>query len=223
MNAHQKTPPLPDRAALRDRSIRMRYAAMGLFMGFTWMGGSDEPPWAHALRAAVMLLIVPPLLLPTNRRLTHKLYEAEHPAWAVGKLISARILILSAGFGISMLFGVLLDPHADRSLTSLGVRVLLLLLTVPFQIRQAHRTRAHTVHPSTRPTLSAPRLMAAKLTLITTALLAELLLMPYLSNASVVVAVGIFVTTLTLGPKVHHQLMVTQAPTADRGPVGDTV
>ncbi|WP_030797030.1 hypothetical protein [Streptomyces sp. NRRL S-337] len=223
MNAHQKTPPVPGRAASRDRSIRMGYAAIGLFMAFTWMGGSDEPPWAHALRAAVMLLIVPPLLLPTNRHLTHKLYEAEHPAWAVGQLIGARILILSAGFGISMLLGVLLYPHAERSLTSLGVRVLLLLLTVPLQIRQAHRTRAHTVHPSARPTVSAPRLMAAKFTLIIAALLAELLLMPHLSNAGVVVAVGIFVTTLTLGPKAHHQLMVTQAPTTDRKPVGDTV
>ncbi|WP_310725619.1 hypothetical protein [Streptomyces sp. N2A] len=222
MNAHQKTPPVPGRAASRDRGIRMGYAAIGLFMAFTWMGGSDEPPWAHALRAAVMLLIVPPLLLPTNRHLTHKLYEAEHPAWATGQLIGARILILSAGFGISMLLGVLLYPHADRSLTSLGVRVLL-LLTVPLQIRQAHRTRAHTVHPSARPTVSAPRLMAAKLTVIIAALLAQLLLMPYLSKASVVVAVGIFVTTLTLGPKVHHQLMVTQAPTADRGPAVDAV
>ncbi|MFG3115544.1 hypothetical protein ACGF4C_14170 [Streptomyces sp. NPDC048197] len=223
MNAHQKTPPRPDRATSRDRSIRMRYAAMGLFMAFTWMGGSDEPPWAHALRAAVMLLIVPPLLVPTNRRLTHKLYEAEHPAWALGQLIGARILILSAGFGISLLIGALLDPHADHSLTSLGVRVLLLLLTVPVQIRLAHRTRAHTVHPSARPTLSAPRLMAAKLTVILAALLAELLLIPHLSNAGVVVAVGIFVAALTLGPKIHHQLMVPQAPTTHREPVGDAV
>ncbi|MEU5537538.1 hypothetical protein [Streptomyces sp. NPDC020362] len=215
MNAHRETPHAHRAGATSSGKLRMRYAAIGIFMAFTWIGEGKEPAWEHALRALVILLILPPLLLWTHHRLTHKLYETDRPAQVVAQLITARTVIITADFGTGILLGHLLDPHSGRSMVLPAIGLLLLVLSIPAQIRRARRTRAGTSHPSTRPALSAPRLMAAKLILLSGALLAQLLLSACLDDATFVVAAAIVVTAAALGPAVHRRLLVTGPATAD--------
>ncbi|GLW16520.1 hypothetical protein Stsp01_32630 [Streptomyces sp. NBRC 13847] len=222
MHAPRHTPapdgtPATTTAATTARKLRLRYVGIGLWMAFTWCGEGNAPAWEHALRTLVILLILPPLLLRTNRHLTHKLYESAHPGRVIAQLITARIAAVTIAFGAGFLLGHLLDPHAARSPVLPALGFLLLLASIPAQIRHAHRTRTATTHPATQRALSAPRLIATKLTLITTALLAQLLLTPYLPDATFAVAAALFLTTATLGPKAHHRFLLTDpAPTNEK-------
>ncbi|GAA1906649.1 hypothetical protein [Streptantibioticus ferralitis] len=191
------------------RILRIRYAAVGVVLALTWMGEGNEPAWGHALRAVLILLIVPPALLLSDRRLTRAVYESAHPRWPIARLITVRTAIISAAFGAAYLLGCLVDPHAAHSVVFLGVRLLLVLLTIPLQIRAAHRMRASEVHPSTDPVVSAPRLIGAKLALIAAALLAQTLLGHYTPNASAMVAAAIALTAAIVGPRIHDWLLIT--------------
>ncbi|MFJ9850426.1 hypothetical protein [Streptomyces sp. NPDC101150] len=194
------------------RGIRRGYVVAGAVLAFMWLGEANEPAWAHAVRAAFLLLLIPPLLLRTNRRLTAAFYESAHPGPALARLIAARILIVSAALVASAFLSHLMDPHTAHDTTALGIRILCVLLTIPLQIRAAHRARAGGVHPSARPTLSAPRVICAKLGLIAAALLAQMLIDPYVANAQVLTAAAIAVTVTVLGPRVHAKLLIAPTP-----------
>ncbi|MFF3765338.1 hypothetical protein ACFYYR_14795 [Streptomyces sp. NPDC001922] len=223
MKAHRTTARTHDTAAPGALGLRLSYAGIGIFMAFTWIGEGDAPAWDHALRTLAILLLLPPVLLRTNRRLLHNLYEAARPAPVIAQLITARLVIITAAFGASNLLGHLLDPHAARSPVMPAVGLLILLLSIPVQIRRAHRLRARDIHPSARPDLSAPRVMLAKLALVAAALLTQLLLGAYVDGATFVAAAAIAITTAALGPRVHHRLLVSGNPTVTREPVGDGV
>ncbi|MFF4954882.1 hypothetical protein [Streptomyces chattanoogensis] len=196
------------------RGIRRGYAVAGVVLALMWLGEGNEPAWAHAVRAGFLLLLIPPLLLRTNRRLTAAFHESAHPGRALARLITARILIVSAALVASALLGHLMDPRAAHDARTLGIRVLCVLLTIPLQIRAAHRARAGGVHPADRPTLSAPRVICAKLGLLAAALLAQMLIDPYVANAQVLTAVAIAVSVTVLGPRIHSRLVMTPAPQA---------
>ncbi|MEU9121111.1 hypothetical protein AB0C96_14870 [Streptomyces sp. NPDC048506] len=200
------------------RSIRRAYVVAGAVMALMWVGEGNEPAWAHALRATFVLLVLPPLLLRTDRHLTTAFHTSARPGPALTRLIGARVLIVSASLVGSALVGHLLDPHIAFDARALGIRLSLVLLTVPLQIRAARRARAGGVHPATRPTLSAPRLICAKLGLIAAALLAQTLLNPYVANAQLLVAAGIVLTVAALGPTIHPRLLVTHPTPAPREP-----
>ncbi|MGW7487482.1 hypothetical protein [Streptomyces sp. NPDC054786] len=207
------------------RGVRRGYAVAGVVLAVMWLGETNEPAWAHAVRATVLLLLIPPLLLRTNRRLTTAFYESAHPRGALARLITARILIVSAAVVVSALLGHLMDPGAAHDIRALGIRVLCVLLTIPLQIRAAHRARAGGAHPSARPTLSAPRVICAKLGLIAAALLAQMVIDPYVANAQVLTAVAVAVAVTVLGPRVHAKLLITPTPgtTGQRSPARATI
>ncbi|MEU8684180.1 hypothetical protein [Streptomyces sp. NPDC048611] len=230
MNAHRTTTADDDTAAADDtatsdntaasdaRKLRLRYLAAGLWIAFTWIGEGNAPAWEHALRTLVILLMLPPLLLRANRQLTHKLYESARPGRVIAQLITARIVIITVAFGTSILLGRLLDPGAAHPPVLPAIGFALLLLSIPAQIRHAHRTRARTTHPAAQPTFSAPRLMAVKLIKVTAALVVQLLLTPYLDNATFVVAAALFLTTATLGPTIHRGFLITHPATQPEEP-----
>lgn len=213
MNAHRKTTAADDAAASDARKLRIRYLAAGFWIAFTWIGEGDAPAWEHALRTLVILLTLPPSLLRANRHFTHKLYESARPGRVIAQLITARIVIITAAFGTSNLLGRLLDPGTAHPPVLPAIGFALLLLSIPAQVRHAHRTRARTTHPSAQPTLSAPRLMAVKLIKVTAALVTQLLLTPFVPNATYVVAAALFLTSATLGPKIHRNFLVTHPTT----------
>ncbi|MFE0187867.1 hypothetical protein [Streptomyces sp. NPDC058989] len=200
------------------RNIRRAYVVAGLVLALMWIGEGDEPAWAHAVRAIFLLLLLPPLLLRTNRRLSAAFHESARPGPALARLITARVLIVDAALVAGALFGHLLDPHTPVDTRALAIRLLLVLLTVPLQIRAAGRARAAGIDPSTRPTLSAPRLICAKLGLIAAALLMEMLLDPYVADAQLLIAAAMAVGVAALGPKIHPRLLVPRPTGTTREP-----
>ncbi|MGI5256013.1 hypothetical protein [Streptomyces angustmyceticus] len=203
--------PPPQPAA---RAVRRGYAVAGAVLAFMWLGETNEPAWAHAVRATFLLLLLPPLLLRTNRALTAAFHESAHPRRALARLIAARIVIVAAALAAGAFLGHLMNPQAADDTRAFVVRVLCVLLTIPLQIRFAYRARAKGAHPADRPTLSAPRVMGAKLGLIAAALLLQMLIDPYVAEAQVVTAVVIAVTVIALGPRLHAKLLITPAPQA---------
>ncbi|MEU2872162.1 hypothetical protein ABZ769_23615 [Streptomyces olivoreticuli] len=103
--------------------------------------------------------------------------------------------------------GHLLNPQAPYDARALAARLMLVLLTVPLQVRLERRARARGV-PTVRLALSAPRLVCAKLILIAVALPAQALLDLYVPNAQLLVAAAIVVAVTALGPKVHSKLLL---------------
>ncbi|PNE37297.1 hypothetical protein [Streptomyces noursei] len=165
------------------RNIRRGYALAGAVLAVVWLGEADEPAWVHGLRTAFILLVFPPLLLWTERRLTAAYQTSAHPGRVLARLITARTLIASTALISGHLLGRLLYPEAARGVTVLGLQLLLVLLTVPVKIRIAHRARA-TDTPPAHLSLSAPRLICAKLSLISAALLAQWLIVPHVPTPS---------------------------------------
>ncbi|MFB6438347.1 hypothetical protein ACFCVY_16445 [Streptomyces sp. NPDC056411] len=202
-------PHVPDRPPAR--TVRRVYAVAGLVLAFMWLGEANEPAWVHGVRTVVLLMILPPLLLPANRRLAAAYHASARPGWALARLVTARTLIVTAALAVNSLLGHLLDPPSDHALRALAIRVLFVLLTVPLQIRAARRARARGAHPSARPTLSAPRVIVAKLALVAAALLAQLLLNPYVANAQVLIAAALAGTVTALGPRLHAKLLIAPA------------
>lgn len=196
------------------RGVRRGYAVAGAVLAFMWLGEANEPAWAHAVRAALLLLLIPPLLLRTNRSLTAAFHESAHPRRALARLIAARILIVSVALVASAFLGRVMDPGGGHDLRALGIRELCILLTIPLQIRAAHRARATGAHPSSRPTLSAPRVICAKLGLIAAALLLQMAIDPYVAEAQVITAAVIAVTVTVLGPRLHAKLLIAPTPRA---------
>jgi hypothetical protein len=194
-----------------SRGLRRGYALAGVVLGIVWTGESDEPAWAHGLRTAFLLLILPPVLLPANRRLTAAFHTSARPGRALARLITVRVLLVWAAFVAGFLFARVLDPRASHDVRALLARLLLVLLTVPPQIRFERRARARGV-TSARLALSAPRLICAKLVLIAAALLAETALDPYVPYAQLLIAAAIVVTVTVLGPRIHPRLLLPHSP-----------
>ena len=48
-------------------AVRLRYLVIGLVLGAAWSWNSALPPWSHALRLGLLLLVVPPLFLLARR------------------------------------------------------------------------------------------------------------------------------------------------------------
>ncbi|RLV10357.1 hypothetical protein CTZ27_03870 [Streptomyces griseocarneus] len=198
------------RGPASGRTIRKGYAAAGVVLAIIWLGERNEPAWAHGLRTAFLLLILPPVLLPANRRLSVAYYGSAHPGRALARLITARVVIVGAAFVAAFFFAKLLDPRASHDVRALAARLLLVLLTVPLQIRLERRARARGA-PSARLDLSTPRLICAKLLLVGAALLAEVILDPYVPYAQALIAVAIVVAVTLLGPKIHSKLLLPRS------------
>jgi hypothetical protein len=47
-------------AVATSRAVVVRYAVAGLVLGATWVWHENQPPWEHALRVLVVLLVVGP-------------------------------------------------------------------------------------------------------------------------------------------------------------------
>lgn len=80
------------------------------------------------------------------------------------------------------------------------------------------RAPAATTATSARPTLSAPRLICAKLGLIAAALLAEMFLNPYMAHAQLLIAAAMLIAVAALGPTLHPKLLVAHPTHTTRGP-----
>jgi hypothetical protein len=202
-------------ARLRSRALRIRYAGLGLVMAVLWVGHAGEPAWLHAVRLLLVLLTIAPLLALTRRyRERHVQASAQrHPDASLYWLIGTRIAAVGIALGVGWLLSHLLVPHHSDTPKLIILRIGLLAISVPVQLK-FERERQAAGHPP-RVAVKSPRLIAAKLLLVVLALGAQWLLGIWTPDAELIVAPLLFGTVALAGPKVHRYL-VSPSRAADR-------
>lgn len=191
--------------ATRFRSLRIRYAILGAVLAALWAGRSAEPAWEHALRTILVLLTIRPLLRVTLRYRLRRARSGMSTSAYLKRLITIRLAMVAAALGASWLIGYLLDPaHRHGELRAMLLRLLLLALTIPFQVYLERSNRGSRGRPAAR--LHWRRFITAKVGLVLAALGAEVLLERWLGGgADVPVAAGLFLTVALLGPWAHRR------------------
>ena len=75
-------------------AVRLRYLVVGLVLGAAWSWNTGLPPWSHALRLGLLILVVPPLFLLARRTWASRrpgfdptASSAHLRGWVVAKLV----------------------------------------------------------------------------------------------------------------------------------------
>lgn len=192
-----------DANALREKALRARYAILGAVMAFLWIGNNSEPAWVHALRLLLVLATIAPLLTLTRRYYARRAAsKQQRPRAALYWLIGIRVATVTIALGLGWLVGDLFAPHHSDPARLIALRLGLLAVTIPMQIRLERRRQAVGV---ARPlTVRSPRIIAAKFVLVLVALGAEWLIGMWTPNADLIVAAALFGTVAWLGPKLNR-------------------
>ena len=191
-----------DAIARREKVLRVRYAVLGAVMAFLWIGNKGEPAWVHALRLLLVLATIAPLLTLTRRYYARRAASKQQPRAALNWLIGIRVATVMIALGLGWLVGDLFAPHHNDPARLIALRLGLLAVTIPMQIRLERRRQAMgIVRP---PTVRSPRIIAAKFVLVLVALGAEWLIGMWTPNADLIVAAGLFGTVAWSGPKLNR-------------------
>lgn len=101
----------------------VRYALAGLILGATWVWHENQSPWIHAIRVAIVLLFVGPVIRWVQRRYATR--GGRHPpggmrirGWMVAKL---ALVILA--IGLELLLRQSLSHNAAAEITGLCLGV----------------------------------------------------------------------------------------------------
>ena len=187
--------------------LRIRYAILGLVFAVLWVGHQGEPAWVHAVRLVLVLVTIPPLLALTQRYRERQVKAAsrKHPNASLYWLVGTRVVVVSIALGLGQLVGHLVAPHHNDTIRQLVIRIAVLALTLPFQVRFERRRQAAGLPP--RVQARSPLIIAAKFVLVLLALGAEWLIGRWTAQADVIVAAGLFVIVAALGPTLHPYLV----------------
>ena len=195
-----------DLAAVRRRRLRIRYAIVGLVFALLWVGHQGEPAWVHAVRVVLVLLTVPPLLSLTQRYRQRQISKAseKHPNASLYWLVGTRVVVISIALALGWIVSHLVAPHANDTARQLVVRIAVLALTLPFQVKYERQRQARGLPP--RVQVRSPLLMVAKFGLVLVALGAEWLIGRWTAQADYYVAFGMFAAVAAFGPMLHPYL-----------------
>jgi hypothetical protein len=196
--------------ARREKVLRVRYAVLGAVMAFLWVGHEGEPAWVHALRLLLVLATIAPLLTLTRRYYARRAASRQqHPRAALYWLIGIRVATVAIALGLGWLVGDLFAPHHNDPARLIAVRLGLLAVTIPMQVRLERGRQATGV--ASPLTVRSPRIIAAKFVLVLVALGVEWLIGMWTPNADLIVAAGLFAAVAWSGPKLNRYF-VNPAP-----------
>ncbi len=185
------------------RRQRMRYFIVGAAFALLWVGHASEPAWAHALRLGLVLVTVRPLVMLTRRYYARHWSSEASQARAIAIVVAVRVLALAAALEAGTLIERAVAHHSYSVGWLTGQRFVLLLATIPVQLRFM-RSRAGAAG------LGRARwnwLLAAKAGLVLAALGVQVALDGVIGKrADFVVAAGLLVTVTFLGPRLHRHL-----------------
>ena len=196
-----------------SKSLRIRYAAGGLIVGVILIGAGHTglPMWVDALSFLAMFVAVLPLIRLTRRQ------EARAAGVAVplSRRIALRVVFLAIGVIVGGLVSYALVPvDAESSVVrTVAVRLVLLVVSIPLQLRMARRREnrasaasATNISPAKR--LVPWRLIVAKIVLLGVGLGLAGLLTRWTSHADILVAVLLVLAGALAGPTVHRYLFI---------------
>ena len=121
----------PDGAAQTERSavlgieltVWARYLVMGFILGATWIWDENESPWTHALRVAILVIFLAPVI-----RLVRPRY-ANHPGRGRGAGVRlrgwlvAKLVLVVMALGIELLLEEWLSRSAAAEIVALCLSV----------------------------------------------------------------------------------------------------
>jgi hypothetical protein len=111
--------------------------------------------------------------------------------------------------------GALWAWNAGEPIMEHALKLLALVLIVPTLIHKLRERKAkRSGKPTTGPQVSLGRLMAAKVSLVLVALLANAVLGAFTDNADYIVAVCLVIAPPLLGPRIHHLFLVPDSAAA---------
>ena len=187
------------------RNLRIRYLIAGAVLAVLWVGHAGEPAWAHALRLGLVLVTVRPLMLMTRRFYMRHWDSEASQTRAIVVLIVIRLLALAGALVVGTLIEQWVTHRSDSVHLLTVLRFLLLVATIPIQLRLMRRRG-----PAAAAALGRVRwnwLLLVKAGLVAVALGAQVLLEMWLGRpADYIVAVGLLVAVAVLGLRLHRRL-----------------
>jgi hypothetical protein len=195
------------------RRLQVRYLVVGAVLALLWIGHGSEPAWAHALRVGLVLVTVRPLVMLTRRYYARHWSSETSQTRAIVVVIAIRVLALAAALVAGTLIERLAAHHSYEVHWLTALRFVLLLATIPVQVRFLRRRAGAAGLGRARWNW----LIAAKAALVLAALGVQVALDGVLGkHADLVVAAGLLVTVAVVGPRLHRRLFQ-----ARRHPAGD--
>jgi hypothetical protein len=106
-------------------TLWVRYALAGLILGATWVWHENQSPWIHAIRVAIVLLFVGPVIRWVQQRYAtragrHLPGRIRMRGWIVAKLV---LVILAIGLELLLRQPLSHNAAAEMTALSLGVAV----------------------------------------------------------------------------------------------------
>jgi GLTT repeat (6 copies) len=191
----------------RVARLRVRYFIAGAVLAALWVGHSNEPPWAHALRIGLVLATVRPLVILSRRYYARRLGSGASQTRAIVVLIGTRLLALAGALLIGTLIERLITHQSDSVHWLTLLRFGLLLATIPLQLRLLRNRPAGRRAATMLNRARWNWLLLAKAALVGAALGLEVALDGVLGKrADLVVAALLLIAVATLGPRLHARL-----------------
>jgi uncharacterized membrane protein len=97
----------------------VRYALLGLLLGGTWVLDAGEAPWLHAIRVAVLLLLVGPALRLARRRFGRHPGRTLPGGRVVHEWLVAKLVLVVVAVGVELLLGIWLSRQTAAEIVGL--------------------------------------------------------------------------------------------------------
>ena len=92
--------------------VRLRFLVAGLGIGWIWIRQSGEPLWEHAVRPAILVLIVVPVISALRRRVRRARNLPPPRHLRISRLLAAKLALIAGALGATVLVGMW-TSHAD--------------------------------------------------------------------------------------------------------------
>jgi len=130
-------------------AIWVRYAVIGIALGGAWLWNKGLPPWQHALRLLVLVLVLVPAANHLRTRYLRRRGQQVQPSTHLRGLVIAKVILVVAALGAELLFDLWL-PLATATTVVAALLAVAVVLAGPL----AHEW---IVSGGRRPGRAAPR------------------------------------------------------------------
>jgi hypothetical protein len=113
-----------DAVAARLRwMLQVRYAVAGVVLAGTWVWHENQPPWEHAARVLVVMLVLGPVVRWIRRRVTAGSPGRGGRGFPVRTWIIAKLTLVAVGLGVEWLLELWISRSTAAIIVAAGMAV----------------------------------------------------------------------------------------------------
>jgi hypothetical protein len=101
----------------------VRYGLAGLILGATWVWHENQSPWIHAIRVAIVLLFVGPIIRWVQRRYAARAGRHLPGGMRIRGWMVAKLVLVVLAIGLELLLRQSLSHNAAAEITALCLGV----------------------------------------------------------------------------------------------------